>query len=648
MENDQSKIEQLKKKLYSIADDAGHSHRSRLHPHASQVQSGWASEGSELEPPTVAMQKNYNQPTRKTSVLKRVLIVSLLALAAAGLFAWYIFTTGGNYVSASNIDIRVIGPVSTPAGEPLSLDIDVYNGNTERIETVDIIVQYPDGTRKIEDGSTTLLSDRLPIGDIAQGETARRTIKVLLFGEENVKKDIKLTVEYKVPGSVILFSKEKTYSLYIGSAPITIDVTNLKEVVPNQTTTFNVLITSNSESTVKNLLLKADFPAGFSFEKASPAASSNNNIWSLGDIAPGDKREIQVTGKIVGDANVERYFGFTAGTVDPLDRTKIAVTLVESKEKILVRKPFLAADFSLNKVGSVVYTTDAGQPIRGEIVWQNNLSVPLYDLILEMKLTGPTIDKKTVEGGTGFYTSQNNVITWDQSQVEEFKEILPNHSGSLQFTLSTLPPSIANNKTLRRQTVKLDLTVRAKRLSEDRVPEEIISTASKTVRVASGLSLNSRLVRNVGPFENTGPIPPRAEQASTYTVINSVTNSFNNVKDVTYKATLPSYVTWLGKTYPENSGAAVKYNPDTREISWTLGDMAPGTGFNTSAREFSYQVSISPSVSQVGQVPVVINAQRVAGSDTFTETIVEGNAPALGTNIESDPQFNLGMEKVVE
>jgi hypothetical protein len=56
---------------------------------------------------------------------------------------------------------------------------------------------------------------------------------------------------------------------------------------------------------------------------------------------------------------------------------------------------------------------------------------------------------------------------------------------------------------------------------------------------------------------------------------------------------------------------------------------------------------MTPSISQVGQVPVVINPQRIAGTDVFTETIVESIAPVLGTNIETDPQYKLNWEKVV-
>ncbi len=435
--------------------------------------------------------------------------------------------------------------------------------------------------------------------------------------------------------------------MYIGSAPIAIDVSTFKEVSPNQTTSFKATITSNSQNVIRNLVFNATYPAGFAYEKSSPSASFGNNVWTIGDMKPGDKREIEIFGKIIGDADVERYFTFSAGTEDPLDKSRIATRLLETKEKVQVKKPFLSADVSLDKVGDAVYVTTAGDPIRGEIVWQNNLDVTLYDVGIEATLGGVTLNKASVNAERGFYSSINNKITWDKGTVDEMAELPPNVSGVLQFSFASLPPTLRNNADLRRQTMTLDISVRAKRLSENQVPEEIKSTTSRTIKIASGLTLSAKTLHTIGPFENAGPIPPVAEQKTTYTIMNSVGNSFNNVRNVTYVAILPSYVTWLGKIYPESAAANVKYSPDKREITWSLGDIAPGTGYNSSAKEFAFQLELLPSISQVNGAPVLINQQRIAGTDVFTETIVESISPPLDTRMESDPGFRFGLEKVI-
>lgn len=693
MNSDQDKIEILKKRLDSISNAPAHPSRPKLHKHPSLVSDAWQDDDEEdtgNDPVVVTnMSKSELGSTPESSVpspmsasglaadrivsrgndwlstqsgrdrngrggkdgrgtfLKKALLISFFALLAAGAFAWYSYSSGNNYISASNIDVAVIGPVSTPSGEVLALDVDVHNKNDSQLENVDLVIQYPEGTRKASDGITTVLNDRLPIGIMKKGETVRRRVEVLLFGEQDMKKEFKFTVQYRVPGSVILFNKEKTYPIFIGSAPISINVSSLKEVAPNQTTTFKATITSNSPNVIRNLVFNATYPTGFVFESSAPATSFGNNVWSIGDMKPGDTREITISGKVIGDASIERYFTFTAGTEDPIDRSRIATRLVESKEKIEIRKPFFSADVSLDKSGDAIYVGRAGDPIQGEIVWQNNLNVPLTDAVIEAKLTGATLDKTSVNASRGFYNSITNTITWDSSSVDDLAELSPGKSGLLQFSFASVAPTQQNNANARRQEIALAITVRAKRLSEDQVPEELKSTASRTIKIASELAFASRVVHSVGPIENAGPIPPKAETKTTYTIMNSVKNSFNNVKNVTYTATLPSYVRWTNKVYPESAAANIKYNADTRQISWTIGDIAPGVGYNTSSKDFAFQVELLPSISQVGNAPVLINPQRIAGTDAFTESVIETTLPAIDTSMESDPQFQFGFEKVV-
>ena len=167
---------------------------------------------------------------------------------------------------------------------------------------------------------------------------------------------------------------------------------------------------------------------------------------------------------------------------------------------------------------------------------------------------------------------------------------------------------------------------------------------SRDVKIASDIGLNTRLVRSVGPFENTGPIPPMPEQKSTYTVLVSLKNSFNSVKDVVYTATLPQYVEWLGQVYPENS--PVTYNADKRQITWQLGDMQPGIGYSSSAKDFAFQVSFLPSVGQNGITPPIVLNQKVLGKDNFTGLVTVTTVDPLDIKIETDPQFKYGDDKV--
>lgn len=657
MSIDDSKIEDLKKKLFSNSGEVlPPTPRAKLQRHNVIVNNAWAedekTDQTAINNDDVVTFGSYGgakgldvRPTKnKGNIFKKILgLVSVLFCCALA-FALYTLYTGSNFVSNNNIDIKLLGPVTSPAGEELSLDVDIINRNTTDLILADLVITYPEGTRNADDRVTPMPQDRIPLGVIEKGRTLRQTIRSVLFGEENAKKNIKISLEYRIEGSSNIFVKDKQYPIFIGSSPIAVNVDSASEVIPEQENEFRITVRSNSSSIVKGLVFKAEYPFGFDFVSAVPSTTGDNATWILGDIKPGEERQIVLRGRILGGELQERVFRFYTGTEDATDKMAIGTVFVTNSTAITLKRPFISADLALDGKTDSVYVARAGEDIKGEITWQNNLDVPINDAVIEARITGPMLDKTSIRGDRGYYRSVDNTILWDNSTLEELTELKAGDVGRLQFSFAALAPSIENNSTFRRESMKVELSIRAKRLNEDKVPEEVVSNVSRVIKIASDLALTTRLVRNVGPFVNTGPIPPMPEQPSTYTVLVSLKNSYNSVKDVVYSATLPQYVEWLGQVYPNNS--PVTYNADKRQITWQIGDMQPGIGYSQSTKDFAFQVSFLPSVGQLGSTPPIVINQRIAGKDNFTGEITETKAVPLDIKTETDPKFQYGDDKV--
>jgi hypothetical protein len=670
MSMDDSKIEGLKKKLFSNSgQEQPASPRAKLQRHSVMVNTDWKDEddgsglgggitkgqdsvtfntdnsGEKTYGGThVSRGPNMRSPKDRSSIFKKILgaVSALFVLALA--FAGYTFYTGSNFVSNNNVDINLVGPVTNPAGEDLSLDVDITNRNSTDLILADLVITYPDGTRNADDRVTPLTQDRIAIGTLAKGQTVRETVRSVLFGEENTKKNIKVSFEYRIDGSSNIFVKDKQYPIFIGSSPISVNVDSANEVIPDQENEFKITIRSNSPSIIKGLVFKAEYPFGFEFVSAVPATTGDNTTWVLGDIQPGEERTIVLRGRILGGELQQRVFKFYTGTEDPADKMAIGTIFVTNSTEITLKKPFLSADIALDGKKDPVYVAKAGDQIAGEITWQNNLDVPINDAVIQARITGPMLDKASIQGDQGFYRSVDNTIVWDNSTIKELSEISAGAIGRLQFSFAALKPSTENNSTFRSQSLKVELSIHAKRLNEDKVPEEVVSNVTRTIKIGSDLDLTTRLVRNVGPFVNTGPLPPMPEQPSTYTVLVSLKNSYNTVKDVVYTATLPQYVSWVGQTYPSNS--PVTYNADKRTITWQVGDMQPGIGYSQSSKDFAFQVSFLPSIGQVGATPPIVLSQQLSGKDNFTGSITQSVDAPLDTKIDTDPKFKYGDDKV--
>jgi hypothetical protein len=156
------------------------------------------------------------------------------------------------------------------------------------------------------------------------------------------------------------------------------------------------------------------------------------------------------------------------------------------------------------------------------------------------------------------------------------------------------------------------------------------------LRLASAASVTSDLYYSSGPFSNKGPIPPQAEKETTYTVTWTLTNPSNDIRGGVVTAKLPAYVTWLGKSMPGSE--PVTFNDATGEVRWDAGDLAAGSGLTGLGKTVSFQISLTPSLSQVNTRPELISEAHFSGSDTYVLGKVDAVSPKLDTSQLKDGQ----------
>jgi len=639
---DQNRIEELKKKLYSKSmSGVDHIKRPGLHEHAPIMNEDWKDENEVLTPKIEV----FPQSARRRGVFKKFFIFSILVFLVAAAYGAYQLLNGNNFVSGANLDIKITGPASVSSGDTLILDVDIVNRNSSQLDLADLVMTYPEGTRQTADNTRPIISDRIAIGTIKAGETIRKRIELVFFAEEGSKKTLSAALEYRIPGSTSIFRKQKDIPIAIGNSPITLSIDTINQITTGQEVTLNLNVKSNSPQLLRGILIKAEYPYGFKFKSATPLPAAGVDTWNLGDVLPNSEQKIQIVGTMTSDENQERTFKFNVGTVDPNDENQIGTTFVSVDSSLAVKKPFIGSDLIIEGKSDKNVSVVAGENIQAEVVWQNNLDVPINDVVIEAKFNGAFLDRKSIHANPGFFRSTDNTIVWDKTTVESLKELEAGETGRVIFSFSSLPPSKDNVGTTKNPAISVDLTVRGTRLNENAVPENIQAVVTKTAQVKSEMALTTKLLRTIGPFENHGPFPTKAENGSTFTVNVQVANSFNTIKNAIYKTTLPNYVEWTSQTSP--SSAQVSYDPLTRTVSWKIGDIPSGTGYSTPLKEVFYQVGFKPSISQIGSTPVVINEQSVTGTDGLTGGASKAAYGALNIKIEQDPAYVFGQDHVL-
>lgn len=654
--NDEGKIEELKKKLYSHGDNLPRMKHVKMHPHHIDVDRDWEEqdkteeakieEKNETAATVVKIKAGSDDASKIYSFLRGLTVFSVVFLLVAMAVAYYYFKVNPNIVSGANIELNISGPIIISAGQELSLDVNIFNNNSDALEAVDLIMTYPDGTRRADDKVTSLITDRIPVGDIPAGGTQRINVKSIILGEEGSTKDIRVAIEYKLPGTNSLFVKEKVYPMGIGTGPVSITVDSVNEITPEQDTKFVVSVKSNSEDVIKGVVLNAEYPFGYNFISADPAPSLSNNNWRLGDIAPGETKKIEINAKIFGQAKQERTIRFFAGTAQSKNPNEIDTTFASFAQTVKLKAPFLGADVAINGSGDEIIVANSGQLIQGEVLWKNNLDVSIHDVSIEGKLAGIAVDRNSVTAPNGFYKSDDDTLYWEKSNDPQMEDVAPGENGISRFNMKVfdLTKDLASN--LRRPEVTLNFTVKGNRLNENKVSEEVTSQSSRKIRIVSDLGLETKLLYNDGAFENTGPMPAKVDNKTTYTVNVKISNSYNSVRGLVYIAKLPIYVKWLGKVSPSTASSTVVYDAEDRTITWKAGDVAPGTGYISNPKEMSYQLEFMPSLSQVNQSPIIVSAQKIAGTDSFTNTVVSANGYSMNTQIRFDSKYDMSLDRV--
>lgn len=549
-----------------------------------------------------------------------LIAISLLVLVVVIGFSSAFLFLGSNSISPRNVDIAINGPFAVGGGDVLSMQIGITNQNVAPIESATLIMKYPPGTRSVGENERDLFEERLPLKDIQAGETLNVPVQVAVFGEENDEKSISATVEYRLSNSNGTFFKDaEPFTFKINSAPVSVSVDSVKKVASGQETDITLTVRSNSPNPINDILVSADYPSSFDYSSADPEPFYGQNTWVFDSLQPEEEKTITIKGAILGQQDDEFVMRFTVGRPNENNQFQMGSVLATGQAEFLVERPFVGIKVAVNgdSDGSVVLEPNKPATVRVEIT--NTLEDSIYDLSVDAALVGTAVRENDVVVQKGFYDSVNNVVRWNRSSDPSFDSIKPGQTKILSFDFEPLPQD--NTPTF---DIKVD--AHARRVSESSASEELIGSAVTNARISTKLAVDRMVDRNSSVFADSGPVPPVAEQATTYTITLTTQNGSNDVLDAVVTTSIPQFVNWLDKVSGDGD---VTYNPISKSIEWDAGSIDANK-----VRTVSFQVQLVPSLSQIGTTPAILGETRLKATDRFTGSVVRADAPPASAELD--------------
>jgi len=634
---DSEKIESLRSRLYERGNAPAPIQNHTLTNPSADVPHVWQRPPQTPTPTTAvissAADSQIMPKKQRRNYRLQLLGAGVAFFALAIVVSSLILLFGNNAISGKNITLSVTGPFTIGGGEVLPLQIGITNGNAVSIDSALLLIEYPAGTLAATEERNELFMERLPLDSIAAGETINIPLRAVVFGQENAEKTIKVSIEYKIAGSNATFEKDAEIFRYkISSSPVTVNADALKKISSGQSTDVAITISSNSPTTLNNILVKAEYPVGFRYLSADPAPSNGQDTWLLANLEPEGSQTIVITGVISGEATDEYAINFSVGVPQERDNRVFASIFSTIQTEFEIEVPFVAIELDIAGSSEEIVVVESGQSTTVNIEITNTLDEPLYDLVVTVDLGGNALSDLDIGPPEGFYDSRNDQIVWDISNSAELEQLEPGERTRLSFVVE--PDANVGQD----PQITLAVNVSGRRVSESRVSEILLGTAQGTMRVASVAALRNAVVHNIGGFTDTGSIPPTAEEETTYTVMLLIDNGSNNIADAIMTARLPTYVQWKEKV---GGTGTVQYDRIKREITWKAGDINKNQIVSA-----SFQVGIIPSVIQLGQSPVLIEDQALVAQDQFTNTATRTTHPALTTEMSTEAGYVRGNGRV--
>ncbi len=541
---------------------------------------------------------------------KKILWISLIAVIV--IFIAFLFYREGMF-SKEILKLEILGPDTAKVGGEIQYTVQYKNNGNFVLGQPKLTFELPDNSLT-EDGKTIFVQK---LNDIYPGDQESVTFKARLLGKDGDLRTAKAALSYVPKNITATYESDTTFITKIDASPITLDFDLPTKVEQGKDLGYSINYFSNVDYPLENLSIKVDPTPGFDFTSSDPA-SLDNAEWKLQTLNKTQGGRVSINGKVSSPVNQNMVFSASLG----MWQNGNFIVIKQASQNVQVIQPLLFISQQIN--GSASYVASPGEILHYQLFFTNVGSTAFDNLVLVAKLDGLALDDSTIiTGNGGQVQSDGSTIVWDGTQTSKLKHLDVQQKGEVDFNVK----------------VRNDWNPSSADASSTVINDEInISqiTQKFSIKVNSGLVISQKGYYKNSEITNLGVIPPKVDKATTYTINWGITNYFSDEKNVKVKAVIPQNVILTGQIMPQNESANFSFDSVSREIVWSAGDIASGTGVTGDPVVLSFQISLTPTASQKGSIASLIGQVQISGENQFTNTTITSQDSAVDTSLPDD------------
>jgi len=571
--------------------------------------------------------------------------VLFLILVGGGLYFWYV------YFPQNRVETTFSGSKEVRAGETVTYLFRYKNNTRTILRDAEIILRYPQGVIVLN-GADNPLNGGLPfvrksLGNVGIGSEAEETFTLMFFGEPPVTRRLEASITYtpaNLPRSRL--ENKETLDVAISALTLNVDLALPNRILADEPFVFSVNYRNNSDFTFPDSRVAVDWPENFVFLDSNPKSSQSENVWFLGTLGAFSEGKIEIRGVMSGQVSESRDFKARIG----IWRRNDFLVFRETTNSVSITGLPLALSGVINN--SADYVAKPGETLTFRIAYKNTGDIGLREAVLRTELSGAMFDFRTVQAESGFFSSRDNSITWNAGSFPAFSVLEPGEEGEVTFRIQVrsdyaVSSSADKNFVLRARSTLTSPTVPA---YLGVTMKQISVTGEVAAKVRTELRVSSRAYFRdpQGIIRNSGPLPPKVGETTTYAVFWQISNPANDAENVVLRTVLPAGISWTGEIRVPFGSVPPTYNDRTGEVAWSVGRVPAGAGITSPAFQTYFQVAAVPSVNQAGNLISIIGETEFSGRDVFTGVDLAGKVPEILSDLPDDATVSFQQGVVVE
>jgi len=570
---------------------------------------------------------------------KKYLLIGFVSLVTifliiAGLMFWHGLTS----FDKDKVRLEIRGPERIVSGEEVNYKVRYQNRTRLDLGDVKLVFYYPESSIAADQEE---LVQNLDLPPLPAGQENQVELSARVMGLRGEAKKVRAELSYQ-PGKISSrFTNQAEFSSTIISVPLILDFSVPKRLTSGQSFDFSLKYLNQGEVAFDNLWIRLEYPIGFTLESAEPPPLEEDRAWSLGELRPGQEGEIFLRGNIVGEEGEAKLLKAQLGLLKDED----LISYAEAVGGFQVSASPLFVSQTINK--ETEYIAEAGENLTYRITYKNTTDIGIRDVIITSKLEGKALNLTTLKTGKGSFEGGTQTITWRAGNLPELEFLEAHEEGEIRFSVRVKNPLPIENFNDKNFAITNTVIIDSSQVPLSLINIKITGQSQSITKVVSQLTLQAPTYYYDDTIPNSGPIPPKVGQTTTYTVKWRLINTANDLKNTEVKAYLPPHVQWINKVNPAD--ADLKYNPQTGEVIWRVGLLPAATGILLPVKQAAFQVAITPSLAHLGSLVELIGRSTASGLDDFTGLELESiTRKAIYTDLPDDLKVSRRNGTVVE